>query len=275
MQARWGSHGDYPVVVLTPASVFEIYQQAVRAFEIAETCRVPVILLYDQAVAQLTETVELPDSEQAVRVERKWASGPAAAFKPYAAGADGIPAMPRPGGGYRCHTTGLIHAESGFPTQTPEVVERNLTRLLTKLDLHRSRIDAWQALDCEDADVLVVALGISARAAARAVATCRKRGVRAGLFRPITLWPFPEDALRRAASRACAVLVPELNAGQLRLEVERILGGKVPIASLRQINGNPLDPADIASRILALAQPQARASGAADPCSWFGGESAR
>jgi len=264
MQARWGSHGDYPVVVLTPASALEIYQQSVRAFEIAEVCRVPVILLYDQAVAQLTETVDLPDSESAARVERKWASGPRAAFQPYAAGVDGVPAMPRPGAGYRCHTTGLIHGESGFPTQAPEAVERNLTRLLTKLDQHRSRIDAWQALHCEDADVLVVALGISARAAARAVATCRERGVRAGLFRPITLWPFPEDALRQAAASARAVLVPELNAGQLRLEVERILGAEVAVAGLNRIDGNPIDPADIACRIVALAHPCASAKGIAD-----------
>jgi 2-oxoglutarate ferredoxin oxidoreductase subunit alpha len=272
MQARWGSHGDYPVVVLTPASVLEIYQQAVRAFEIAETCRVPVILLYDQAVAQLTETVALPDSQQAARVERKWASGPAAAFQPYAAGADGIPAMPRPGDGYRCHTTGLIHGESGFPTQTPEVVERNLTRLLTKLDLHRDRIDAWQALECEDAEVLVVALGISARAAARALAACRNQGVCAGLFRPVTLWPFPEDALRRAAARAHTVLVPELNAGQLRLEVERILGGEVAVAGLNRVNGNPIDPADIAQCIAALAQPRAQGRGTAGAVSCLRGE---
>jgi 2-oxoglutarate ferredoxin oxidoreductase subunit alpha len=260
MQARWGSHGDYPVVVLAPASVREIYQQAIRAFDIAEACRVPVILLYDQTVAQLMETVELSAPAAETRAERKWASGPADAFQPYAAGEDGVPAMPRPGSGYRCHTTGLIHAESGFPTQNPEAVERNLGRLLTKLDRHRETIDAWESVACEDADVLVVAIGISARAAARAVAGCRRQGMRAGLFRPITLWPFPEQPLQRAAANAHTVLVPELNAGQLRLEVERILGGDVAVAGLSRIDGNPIDPADIAQCVVALEQPHAPAT---------------
>jgi 2-oxoglutarate ferredoxin oxidoreductase subunit alpha len=220
---------------------------------------VPVILLYDQTVAQLMETVELSAPQAEERAERKWASGPAQDFQPYAAGEDGVPAMPRPGSGYRCHTTGLIHAESGFPTQNPEAVERNLGRLLTKLDAHRATIDAWEAVACEDAQVLVVALGISARAAARAVSDCRKQGVRAGLFRPITLWPFPEQALRRAAAHAHTVLVPELNAGQLRLEIERILGSRVAVTGLNRIDGNPIDPADIAQRIAALAQPRTHA----------------
>ncbi len=174
MQARWGSHGDYPVIALAPASVAEIYEQAIRAFELSERFRVPVILLYDQTVAQLVETVDLVEPSDAARAERRWASGPAAAFAPYAPGEDGIPAMPRPGGGYRSHTTGLVHAESGFPTQSPEAVERNLTRLLTKLDAHRDAIDAFEAVACEDADVVVVSLGISARASARAVGTPTK-----------------------------------------------------------------------------------------------------
>jgi 2-oxoglutarate ferredoxin oxidoreductase subunit alpha len=259
LQARWGSHGDYPVVVLAPSTVLEVYEQTVRAFAIAETCRVPVVLLYDQVVAQLVETVELPAARETPSVERRWASGPAETFQPYAAGPDGVPAMPRPGDGYRTHTTGLIHAESGFPTQNPQVVERNMNRLLTKLDHHRARIEAWQAVDCEDADVLVVALGISARAAQRAVAACREQGVRAGLFRPITLWPFPEDALRIVAARASAVLVPELNAGQLRLEVERVLGRSAAVVGLSRVNGVPLDPSTITARILSLAYPRIEA----------------
>jgi 2-oxoglutarate ferredoxin oxidoreductase subunit alpha len=218
-----------------------------------------VILLYDQTVAQLMETVELCATAGEPRAERKWAGGPAEAFQPYAAGEDGVPAMPRPGSGYRRHTTGLIHSESGFPTQDPEAVERNLRRLLGKLDAHRETIDAWESVACEDADVLVVAIGISARAAARAVAGCRRRGVRAGLFRPITLWPFPEQPLRRAAAHAHTVLVAELNTGQLILEVERILGGDVAVAGLNRIDGNPIDPADIAQCVVALAQAPAEA----------------
>jgi len=253
MQARWGSHGDYPIIVLAPASVREIYEETIRAFNLAETYRTPVVLLYDQVIAQLTETVDLGDTEKRARAERKWASGPRAAYQPYAANDDGIPAMSRPGAGYRAHTTGLNHAENGFPTQNPEAVARNLGRLLTKFDRHRDAIDSWQALACDDAEVLIVAIGISARAATRALDIARARGVRLGLFRPITLWPFPETALREIAAKARAVLVPEMNAGQLSLEVERILGGK-RVDAIHRFNGEPITPAEIAERVESLAK---------------------
>lgn len=251
MQARWGSHGDYPIIVLAPASVREIYDETLRAFDLAETYRTPVVLLYDQVIAQLTETVELGDSR--ARAERKWASGPREDYQPYAANEDGIPAMSRPGTGYRVHTTGLNHAENGFPTQNPEAVARNLGRLLTKFERNRDAIDSWQAIKCEDAEVMIVAIGISARAATRALDIARARGVRAGLFRPITLWPFPEKALREVAACARAVLVPEMNAGQLSLEVERVLGGK-RVDSIHRFNGEPITPAEIAARVETLAK---------------------
>ena len=250
MQARWGSHGDYPIIVLTPASVAEIYSETIRAFDLAEQCRSPVVLLYDQVIAQLSETVSLSSAAQP-NVERAWASGPRAGYKPYGGG--GIPAMARPGDGYRVHTTGLTHSESGFPTQNPEAVTRNLSRLLTKLDRHRDLIDSWETLACDDADVVIVAIGISARAARRAVEMCRAQGSRVGLFRPITLWPFPEAALREAAAGARAVLVPEMNNGQLRLEVERVLSD-LPVEGLHLFSGEAIAPSDISVCAAALAK---------------------
>ena len=263
MQALWGSHGDYPIIALAPASVREIYTETIRAFNLAETLRTPVVVLYDQVIAQLTETVELGDVQNVSGVaggERKWASGPREAYQPYAADQDGIPAMSRPGAGYRVHTTGLNHAENGFPTQHPEVVDRNLGRLLTKFDRHRDAIDSWQALGCEDAEVVIVTIGISARAAMRAIEMCRLRGLRVGLFRPITLWPFPEQALRKATAKARAVLVPEMNTGQLSLEVERVLGGR-KVDAIHRFNGEPITPAEIAER----AESLVKSSNAAGP----------
>jgi len=250
MQARWGSHGDYPIVVLTPASVAEVYSETIRAFELAEKCRSPVVLLYDQVIAQLSETVALNGAAQP-NIERTWASGPRTDFKPY--GGDDIPAMAKPGDGYRVHTTGLTHSENGFPTQNPEAVTRNLSRLLTKLDRHRDLIDSWETVGCDDADVVIVAIGISARAARRAIELCRAQGLRVGLFRPITLWPFPEEALREAAAGARAVLVPEMNNGQLRLEVERVLG-ETTVEGLHLFSGEAIAPADIAACAEALAK---------------------
>jgi 2-oxoglutarate ferredoxin oxidoreductase subunit alpha len=256
MQTRWGSHGDYPIIVLTPASVREIHDETVRAFALSESLRTPVVVLYDQAIAQLTETVELPAADAIRIVERHWAHGAPADFQPYAAGADQVPPMARPGDGYRTHTTGLTHAENGFPTQSPEAVARNQTRLLTKLHRNRARVESFETSHADDADVLVVAIGISARAAQRAVAAVRAKGLRAGLFRPITLWPFPEDALRAAAAGARAVLVPEMNAGQLVLEVERILRG-TRVTGLNRYDGEPITPTEIAARIEQLAREAA------------------
>jgi len=253
MQARWGSHGDYPIVVLTPASVREIHDETVRAFALSESLRTPVVVLYDQAIAQLTETVELPAADAIRIVERRRAHGAPEGFLPYGASDDQVPPMARPGDGYRTHTTGLTHAEDGFPTQSPEAVERNQTRLLTKLQRNRARIESFELEHANDADVLVVAIGISARAAKRALAAARAKGIRAGLFRPITLWPFPADALRTAAAGARAVLVPEMNAGQLVLEVERVLRG-TRVVGLNRYDGEPIGPTQIATRIEQLAQ---------------------
>jgi len=251
MQARWGSHGDYPIIAFAPASVGEIYNETIRAFDLAELCRSPVVLLYDQVIAQLSETVALDSAGSVSRTERKWASGPRTDYKPYGGG--NIPAMARPGDGYRVHTTGLTHSESGFPTQNPEAVTRNLSRLFNKLERHRDLIDSWEELDCADADLLIVAIGISARAAKRAVELSRAQGLRVGLFRPITLWPFPEEQLRRAAENARAVLVPEMNTGQLRLEVERVLAG-MPVEGVHLFSGEAITPADIANCAAELAR---------------------
>ena len=254
MQARWGSHGDYPIIVLAPASVREIFDETIRAFDLAETLPVSGrVALRPGARAALRDGRARRHASIAVRAERNWASGPRADYRPYAADAAGIPAMSRPGDGYRTHTTGLTHGEDGFPTQNPEAVTRNLSRLFSKLELHRDAIDASAQLHCDDADVVIVAIGITARAANRAVELCRAHGVRAGLFRPITLWPFPEQALRAAAATARAVLVPEMNAGQLGLEVERVLAG-TRVEGLHRFSGEPIVPAEIAARAAALAQ---------------------
>ncbi|MGE3847783.1 MAG: 2-oxoacid:acceptor oxidoreductase subunit alpha, partial [Gammaproteobacteria bacterium] len=191
MQARWGTHGDHPIIVLTPASVPEIDSETRRAFALSERLRVPVVLLYDEILGHLVETVERGAARDTAQARRRRADGPASTHLPYAAGEDGVPAMARPGDGYRTHTTGLTHDIDGFPTQDPSRVTAAMTRLLGKLERHRTLVERYETLACDDAEVLVVAYGISARAAARAVGEARARGIAAGLFRPVTLWPFP------------------------------------------------------------------------------------
>ena len=254
MQARWGTHGDHPILVLAPSSVREVYEQTIRAFNLAETLRTPVIVLYDETIGHLVETVELPDPATIERADRKWATGPREGFLPYADPGDGIPAMARPGDGYRCHTTGLTHGEHGFPTQNPADVDRIMHRLLGKFDQHRDLIDRFETLFTDDAELLVVGIGIAARAAGSAVRLARRNGVRAGLFRPVTLWPFPEQALREHAARASHVLVVEMNAGQLSLEIERLCAQPGKVSQLTRVTGQPIGPAEI----LATIQERAR-----------------
>jgi 2-oxoglutarate ferredoxin oxidoreductase subunit alpha len=248
MQARWGTHGDHPIVVLTPASVMEIYEQTIRAFNLAEALRTPVVVLYDETVGHLMETVEVPDPGSLKLVERKWANGGGEKFLPFKHTDDHVPVMARPGDGNRCHMTGLTHGENGFPTQNPAEVTRMMRRLLGKLDHHRDLVTAYQALECDDAEVLVVAFGITARAAQRAVKTARSNGINAGLFRPITLWPFPEEPFVEIASKARSIIVAEMNAGQLSLEIERLCGGD-RIARINRIDGEPIEPGEVLGKI--------------------------
>ncbi len=230
----------------------EICDETIRAFNLAEEFRTPVVVLYDEVIAHLLESVVLPQRRTVATVTRKWAAGAEPDFLPYAESEDRVPVMARPGDGHRVHVTGLTHMPDGFPTQKPDLAAKATQRLLDKIEINRDRIERTETFQIEDAEVVIVAVGIVARAARRASQDLRAVGVRAGLFRPVTLWPFPEGALQAVAARATRVLVPEMNAGQLALEVERILG-RDKVARLNRIDGEPIAPADIARRAREIA----------------------
>ena len=253
MQARWGTHGDHPIIVITPASVPEIYEQTIRAFNLSETLRVPVILLYDEAIGHLRETVELKESAEIELHNRKWAAEVSAEFKPYAAGEDKVPEMVRPGDGFRTHTTGLTHAPDGFPTQDPVLVNEYMQRLLGKLQHHNALVESFEAINTEDAEILVVSYGITSRAARRAVKLARNEGIKVGMFRPITLWPFPAEPLKAILGPVTNLLVPEMNAGQLIQEVERYRPTSCRVEGLNRIDGETITPEQILHRIKELA----------------------
>ena len=247
MQARWGTHGDHAIIVLAPASVSEAYSETMRAVALSETLRVPVVVLLDEIIGHLTETVDLSAIPDGPEVLRKFADGPREGFEPYAVTDDLVPPMARPGDGFRAHTTGLTHAPGGFPTQVPAEAAAAVRRTTDKLTLHREEIERWQLVEADDADLLIVAIGISARAARLAVRELRAEGLKVGLFRPVTLWPFPEEALRDAVAKSGAktVLVPEMNQGQLVLEVERVLAGRSEARPLNRIDGQAIAPDEI------------------------------
>jgi 2-oxoglutarate ferredoxin oxidoreductase subunit alpha len=254
MQSRWGTHGDHPIIVVTPSSVQEIYQQTIRAFNLSETYRVPVVVLYDEAIGHLVDTVDLPEPDSIEIHDRKWATGPAEDYLPYEPDEDGIPPMPLPGDGYRTHTTGLTHLETGFPTQVPSDVSRVIGRLLDKIERHRDAIEKYELTHCDDAEILVVAFGITARASERAVNIARESGIKVGLMRPVTLWPFPERKLKELAGQVSHVLVPEMNAGQLILEIERLCPDAVTVSGINRFDGEPINPGEVLEKIKEISQ---------------------
>jgi 2-oxoglutarate ferredoxin oxidoreductase subunit alpha len=249
MQARWGTHGDHPIVVLAPGSVAEVYALTVRAFNLAERYRTPVILLYDEVIGHVRERVALPAPDALEVVGRDRPAAPPAEYRAYAANGRGVPAMADFGSGHRWHVTGLVHDERGYPTQDPEAVTRVQARLHAKLEQARLDLVDVETTGVEDADVVVVAFGISARAARRAVAGARARGVRAGLFRPRTLWPFPDREIAAVAERVGALVVAEMNYGQTAREVERAVASRVPVFTRFRVDGQPMAPADVAGAI--------------------------
>ncbi len=245
MQARWGTHGDHPVIVLVPWSVAEVYEETVRAFNLSERYRTPVILLYDEVIGHVRERVTLPGLESLTVVERARPDCRPDAYRPYAANGTGVPALAAFGSGYRFHVTGLAHDERGYPTQDGAAVARLQERLHAKLEGAREDIVSWEAVEVEDAETLVVAIGISARAARQAVRIARGRGERLGLFRPRTLWPFPDRELRELAGGVGAVVVAEMNMGQMLHEVERCVGGRAPVIPCLRADGQPMRPENI------------------------------
>lgn len=249
MQARYGAHGDYAAIVLCPASVGEAYRLAVRAFNLAERFRMPVILLADEIIGHLRESVELPDPAELTIVDRARPSLPPGEHRPYRPGPDGVPVVPDFGTGYRFHVTGLIHGEDGFPTSNPRVVEAAVRRLTCKVTDHLDEICEAEELLVEDAEVVVFAYGGTARAARRAVREARARGLRAGLYRPVTLWPFHDERVRAAVAGKRAVIVPELNLGQMAREVERAARGGTRVVPVNKVAGEPLTPGEILTAI--------------------------
>ena len=248
MQARWGSHGDRPAIVLTASSVRDTYALTVEAFNLAETYRLPVVLLLDAILSHMRENVELPEVEV---VDRRRPSSPEG-FQPFA-GAEFLPF----GEGARFVVTGLTHDESGLERATDGASgERLLRRGISRLEEDERRLAHHVAHRLEDATVLVLAYGITARAARAAVDDLRREGIAAGLLELQTLWPFPERLVLETAAGARAVLVPELNLGQVVLPVRAALAGAAPVASLNRADGILFSPDEIAAAARRLAQTE-------------------
>jgi len=249
MQARWGTHGDRPVIALTPSSVRETFDLTVRAFNLAEKYRTPVILLMDEVIGHMREKVQLPDPEEIEILDRKRPNCSSEEYLPYKAEEDLVPPMADFGTGYRYHVTGLVHDETGFPSNSTAVADKLTRRLSDKVEMHKDDIISWEEENTEDADVIILSYGCVARSAKSAMKTLRSKGVKVGILRPITIWPFPEKRLRELAEKVKTIVVPEMNLGQLVLEVERICNNITKIERLNKVSCEIIYPEEIIRKI--------------------------
>lgn len=245
MQAMWGTHGDHPVICLTPDSVRETFDLTVRAFNLAEKFRTPVILLTDEITAHMRERIEIPEQSE-IEIYNRVKPVKGETYKAYTVcEGDIVPKMADFGTGFRYHVTGLMHDETGFPSNSTKNAGRLMDRLMAKIEDHKDELIDYEELETEDADYLIVSYGGTARTAKAAIKTLREEGIKVGLFRPITVWPFPEKALIELSKNKKDILVAELNYGQMKLEVERVVKGNAPVRLCGKANGEILTPEEL------------------------------
>lgn len=248
MQAMWGTHGDHPVICLTPDSVKETFDLTIRAFNLAEKYRTPVILLTDEITGHMREKIEIPDPSEVEIYDRK-RPDQGEDYKAYkVCEGDIVPKMADFGSGFRYHVTGLMHDETGFPSNSTKNAGVLMDRLMDKVSLYKEDIIDFEAVEMEDAEYAIVAYGGTARTAKAAIKKLRAEGIKVGLFRPISLWPFPEEALHAYSKNLKDILVTELNYGQIKLEVERVVKGNAPVRFFGKANGEIITPEDLIAK---------------------------
>ena len=254
MQARWGSHGHYEVIALSPSSPQEMFDFTIRAFNLSEKYRIPVIIMADEVVGHITERVVIPPEEKIEIVNRRKPRVSPGEYLPYHPDPDWVAPMANCGDGYKIHITGLTHDERGYPGMDEKTQAQMVNRLIQKIVSNRGDIIRTENTYLEDAEIVVVAYGISARSARQAVRDARAGGIRAGLIKLETVWPFPEELIRDVATRVRALIMPEINAGQMVLELQRCAGGACPVHLVSNFGGSIIHPAVILDAIKSFAK---------------------
>lgn len=249
MQARWGSHGDYEIAVYTPWSPQEIFDLTILSFNIADRYRIPVVLLADEVIGHMVERVVIPEQDQIEIWERKRPKeSPNGGFNPFEVqDNDLVPPMVHAGEGYKIHYTGLTHDERGYPDMTADTHHALVSRLVQKVRRNADQIIRTEGYHLEDAQILVIAYGCTARSARRAVSEARLQGIKVGLLRLISIWPFPEDLLRELSETVEHFIIPELNLGQISQEVERVV--RRPVKGVHHAGGAMIPPERIVEAI--------------------------
>ncbi|HEY4715869.1 MAG TPA: 2-oxoacid:acceptor oxidoreductase subunit alpha [bacterium] len=247
MQARWGTHGDHPTICLTPSTVSECFTETVRAFNLSEKYRTPVIVTYDEIVGHMREQFIVPEPGELEIINREKPSCGPEEYRPFGTWSNvpDVPVLAPFGEGYRFHVTGLNHRDDGFPTNDGKLIDREERRMMRKVNSQIDDIIKIESINIEDADIGVFAYGSTARSAKRAVKMARENGIRAGLLKPLTIWPFPEKEVFELAKRVKAIIVPEMSLGQIIFEVERTSKGKCDISGINSVDAEPISPSMI------------------------------
>lgn len=249
MCARWGTHGDHATIALMPASVQECYDMLVRAFNLAEKYRLPVHVLPDEIVAHMRERIEFREPGELEVIDRAKPTVSPSEYKPYDTQFGDVPPLAAFGSGYKFHVTGLNKLPDGFPTTKAEYVQEEEERQVRKVYNNIDEIVDFEEFMLDDADVIVVAFGSTSRSARYAVNAAREQGIKAGMFRIKTFWPFPDKQIRALADKAKGFIVPEMNLGMCSIEVERCAQGKAPILGINRVDGEPITPEQILEKI--------------------------
>ncbi|MHA1581214.1 MAG: 2-oxoacid:acceptor oxidoreductase subunit alpha [Candidatus Baldrarchaeia archaeon] len=249
MQARWGHHGDGEIIALSPWSVQECLDLTIKAFNFAEEYRTPVIILSDAILAHLREVVRVPDPEEIVIVERKRPEVPPEEFLPFKADESLVPPMATLGKGYKIHYTGLSHDERGYPTDDPENYKKLIERITAKIRNNAEKIASWDMKYIEDAEIILISYGSSARAVLQACINARKQGCKVGFLRLITIWPFPEELIKKILENVSKILVLEQNMGQVLHLVKEAVGNRAKIYFYSKLGGEPFTPHEILEQI--------------------------
>lgn len=245
LQARWGTHGDHEIIALVPSTIPEIYYMTIRAFNLAEKYRTPVVLLLDEIIGHMREVLVEPSDDAVTLLDRPKPSCSPEEYLPYQFTDSDIPDMADFGSGYRYHVTGLCHDETGFPTNDPDKIELIMQRLNRKISRYTDEIVDYDITGPEDADVLVMAYGSSARSVRQAIRLAGPDDPSICLFQPYTIWPFPEEAFKAAARGKKGIVSVEANCGQMKRELERLVNDDIPMGLVSSINGEPIVPASV------------------------------
>src|SRR6056297_613868 len=246
MQARWGTHGDHPIISIYPESVNEIYYEVIRAFNLAEKYRQPVVFLMDEILGHMKESVFVDDKKINI-VERRKIKRDQNNYEPFYIEND-IPITANYGEGYRFHITGLFHDETGFPDVSGENIQKNIDRMYRKIENNLDDIQKDEEINIEDMDVLLLSVGTQARSAKMAIKKLNEENVKAGFLRPVTLWPFPGKRIEELGKKVDNIVVVEMNKGQLADEAKKYVD-KEKIVSLNKLNSELISPDEIIEKV--------------------------